>query len=62
MLSPEAIDLIFDDDNYVEVDERWLQAAKEKTNQTTRNPRCLNHTARKHWCLKTPPRQRYQTT
>jgi hypothetical protein len=38
MLSPEAIDLIFDDDNYVEVDERWLQAAKEKTNRQTCEP------------------------
>ena len=31
MLTPEALDSIFNDDNYVEVDARWLKAAKEKT-------------------------------
>ncbi|MDX6576492.1 MAG: hypothetical protein QOE96_2445 [Blastocatellia bacterium] len=38
MLTPEAIDSIFDDDNYVEVDALWLQAAKEKTEPQTSEP------------------------
>jgi hypothetical protein len=27
--------VIFNDDNYVEVDDRWLQAAKQKPDQQT---------------------------
>lgn len=38
MLSPQAIESIFNDDNYVEVDDRWLQAAKEKLDQQTSEP------------------------
>ncbi len=34
MLSPKAIESIFNDDNYVEVDDRWLQAAKQKPDQS----------------------------
>ena len=38
MLSPKAIESIFNDDNYVEVDDRWLQAAKQKPDQQTSEP------------------------
>jgi len=38
MLSPKALESIFNDDNYVEVDDRWLQAAKEKTDNQTPEP------------------------
>jgi hypothetical protein len=38
MLTPEALDSIFNDDNYVEVDDRWLQAAKQKPDQQTSEP------------------------
>ena len=38
MLSRKAIESIFNDDNYVEVDDRWLQAAKQKPDQQTSEP------------------------
>ncbi len=33
MLSPKAREAIFNDENYVEVDEQWLRAARNKDDQ-----------------------------
>jgi hypothetical protein len=50
MLSPKALESIFNDDNYVEVDERWLRAArgKEKPNQQTSEPNQSNDDRTQH--------------
>ena len=33
LLPPRALESIFDDDNYVEVDEQWLRTARNKDDQ-----------------------------
>jgi hypothetical protein len=50
MLSPKALESILNDDNYVEVDERWLGAAreKEKPNQQTSEPNQSNDDRTQH--------------
>ncbi len=42
MLSPEALESIFNDHNYVEVDEQWLRAARTKDGQDQQTSE-LNH-------------------
>jgi hypothetical protein len=42
MLSPKAREVIFNDENYVEVDEQWLRAARSKDGQDQQTSE-LNH-------------------
>jgi hypothetical protein len=42
MLSSKAREAIFNDDNYVEVDEQWLRAARNKDDQDQQTSE-LNH-------------------
>ena len=50
LLMHQALESIFNDDNYVEVDERWLRAAKgkEKPNQQTSEPNQSNDDRTQH--------------
>jgi hypothetical protein len=48
MLTPAALDAILDDDNYVEVDDRWLEAANQKTEQRTSEPNQLRDDRTQH--------------
>lgn len=48
MLSPQAIESILNDDNYVEVDDRWLEAVKEKPEQQTSEPNQSNDDRTQH--------------
>jgi hypothetical protein len=43
LLPHRALESIFDDDNYVEVDEQWLRAARNKDDQQTSEPNQSNN-------------------